>query len=62
MPVYQLFGGKSRRAANVYVHASGNDFAEVEESAREFWEQGYRYIRCQVAVPNSATYGVSGRA
>ncbi|MEZ4529546.1 MAG: enolase C-terminal domain-like protein [Thermomicrobiales bacterium] len=62
MPVYQLFGGKSRRAANVYVHASGNDFAEVEESAREFWEQGYRYIRCQVAVPNSATYGVSGKS
>ncbi len=62
MPVYQLFGGKSRRAANVYVHASGNDFAEVEESAREFWEQGYRYIRCQVAVLNSATYGVSGKS
>lgn len=61
MPVYQLFGGKSRRAANVYVHASGNDFAEVEESAKRFWEQGYRYIRCQVAVPNSATYGVSGK-
>ena len=59
MPVYQLFGGKSRRAANVYVHASGRDFAEVEESAKSFWEQGFRYIRCQVAVPNSATYGVA---
>ncbi len=59
MPVYQLFGGKSRRAANVYVHASGRDFTEVEESAKAFWEQGFRYIRCQVAVPNSATYGVA---
>jgi mannonate dehydratase len=61
MPVYQLFGGKSRRAASVYVHASGRDFAEVEESAKRFWEQGFRYIRCQVAVPNSATYGVSSK-
>jgi mannonate dehydratase len=59
MPVYQLFGGKSRRAANVYVHASGRDFAEVEDAAQAFWDQGYRYIRCQVAVPNSATYGVA---
>src|SRR5215207_5262010 len=60
MPVYQLFGGKSRRAANVYVHASGREFAEVEEAAKAFWDEGYRYIRCQVAVPGSATYGVSG--
>lgn len=61
MPVYQLLGGKCRVAANVYVHASGMDFAEVEESARAFQEQGYRHIRCQVAVPNSATYGVSSK-
>jgi mannonate dehydratase len=60
LPVYQLLGGKCRVAANVYVHASGMDFAAVEDSARAFLEQGFRYIRCQVAVPGSATYGVSG--
>jgi mannonate dehydratase len=60
LPVYQLLGGKCRVAANVYVHASGMDFAAVEDSARAFLEQGFHYIRCQVAVPNSATYGVSG--
>jgi mannonate dehydratase len=61
LPVYQLLGGKCRVAANVYVHASGMDFAAVEDSAKAFLEQGFRYIRCQVAVPNSATYGVSSK-
>ena len=62
MPVYQLFGGKVRDAAPVYVHASGMDFQEVEDSARAFMEQGFRYIRCQVAVPGSSTYGVGKKA
>lgn len=57
MPVYQLLGGKVRSAAAVYVHASGQDFAEVEERARTFMNQGYRHIRCQVAVPGLSTYG-----
>lgn len=61
MPVYQLLGGKCRVAAALYAHASGGDMAEVEESARRFMEQGYRYVRCQVAVPGLATYGARSR-
>ncbi len=57
MPVYQLLGGKCRRSAAVYVHASGRDFSEVEDDARRYLEAGYRHIRCQVAVPGYATYG-----
>lgn len=57
MPVYQLFGGKSRKAASLYAHASGSDFQELEENVRRYMEQGYRYIRCQVAVPGYSTYG-----
>jgi mannonate dehydratase len=57
MPVYQLFGGKCRQAAALYAHASGSDFTEVEDSARRYIEEGYRYVRCQVAVPGYATYG-----
>lgn len=57
MPVYQLFGGKSRKAASLYAHASGRDFQELEENVRRYMEQGYRYIRCQIAVPGYSTYG-----
>src|SRR5216683_1206223 len=57
MPVYQLLGGKSRESAPLYAHASGRDFQEVEENARSFIERGYRYVRCQVAVPGMSTYG-----
>ena len=58
MPVYQLLGGKVRRAAPVYTHASGRDAREVEEQARALIEDGFRYVRCQVDVPGNATYGV----
>jgi mannonate dehydratase len=62
MPVYQLLGGKTRQAAPLYAHASGRDFAEVEDHARRYIEQGYRYVRCQVAVPGLSTYGSGGQA
>jgi mannonate dehydratase len=57
MPVYELLGGRCRRAADVYVHASGSDVKEVEENVRKYLEQGYRYIRAQIAVPGYSTYG-----
>jgi mannonate dehydratase len=60
MPLYQLFGGKSRRAADVYVHSSGRDFQEVEDRARAFIEQGHRHIRCQVEIAGFSTYGSGG--
>jgi mannonate dehydratase len=60
MPVYQLFGGKCRRAAPLYAHASGRDFEEVEDRARRYMDQGYRYVRCQVDVPGYSTYGTAG--
>ena len=41
----------------LYCHADGRDFDEVEDNVRKFQEQGYRYIRCQVAVPGLSTYG-----
>jgi mannonate dehydratase len=57
MPVYQLLGGRVRRAADVYVHANGRDVDELEDRVREFGEQGFRHVRCQMEVPGYATYG-----
>ena len=57
MPVYQLLGGRVRRAADVYVHANGRDVDELEDRVRAFQAEGFRYIRCQVEVPGYATYG-----
>src|SRR5260221_7691517 len=60
MPLYQLLGGKVRHGADCYFHASGADFAAVEDSARRGMSQGFRHIRVQVATPGYAGYGAGG--
>jgi mannonate dehydratase len=62
MPVYQLFGGKCRRAADAYAHASGRDFRAVTDAIRAAMAKGYRHVRAQVAIPGLATYGSGGAA
>jgi mannonate dehydratase len=62
MPVYQLLGGKCRTSAQLYFHASGRDFKEVEDSARRAMERGFRHVRAQVDVPGLSTYGAAGVA
>lgn len=52
MPVYQLFGGKARRAADAYVHVKGRDAEEIEDKARARIEAGFRYIRVQPMSPD----------
>jgi mannonate dehydratase len=59
MPLYQLFGGKTRKAATVYTHASGSDLQHTEERVRALMEEGFTHIRCQVNVPGYATYGAA---
>jgi mannonate dehydratase len=61
LPLYQLLGGKCRKAVETYRHASGNNFEEVEQSARRYMEEGHRYIRAQVAIPGLETYGSGKR-
>ena len=57
MPVYDLLGGRSREAAPVYVHASGDSNEEVGDVMQKYMEQGFHHIRVQVATPGYATYG-----
>ncbi len=60
MPVYDLLGGRSREAAAVYVHASGDSNEEVGDRMQAFMEQGFHHIRVQVSTPGYSTYGSKG--
>ena len=57
MPVYQLLGGKARFAADLYAHAGGSTFEEVEDSVRSWMEKGYRNVRAQFSARKGGTYG-----
>lgn len=59
MPVWALFGGKTRSKATVYVHATGRDPAEVSERASAYIENGFTHVRCQVAIPGLTAYGTA---
>jgi mannonate dehydratase len=61
MPVYQLFGGKCRKAVDTYRHASGRTFKDVEAACRKYMALGYRHVRIQVAVPGLSTYGAAAK-
>jgi len=50
LPVYELLGGKSREAANVYVHADGPTVEKVIENMYQRIEQGYRFLRVQLGI------------
>ncbi len=60
MPVYELLGGKCRRGAMIYSHASGREIPETIDQARKIMAQGIKAVRLQVGVPGMATYGAPG--
>ena len=64
LPLYQLFGGKSRDGALVYAHATGSDLESLLDSIEDYQQQGYKAVRVQCGIPgmpkaDSAGYGVS---
>ncbi|WP_182112166.1 MULTISPECIES: D-mannonate dehydratase ManD [unclassified Actinotalea] len=59
MPVYQLLGGRSRRGALAYGHASGTTLDALMVSIRNHLDRGFRAIRLQTGVPGlGKVYGV----
>ncbi|MFO0846443.1 MAG: enolase C-terminal domain-like protein [Gemmataceae bacterium] len=60
LPLYQFLGGKCRHAVDVYRHASGQTFQDVEAACRKLMAQGYRHVRVQVGIPGYSTYGATG--
>jgi mannonate dehydratase len=60
MPVYELLGGRSRTAVEVYSHAAGATIDETLDRADALIGQGYRNVRLQVGGPGLGTYGAPG--
>ena len=48
MPCYQLWGGKCRPAAAVYLHAGGSTIEACIDDVRRKMSQGARHVRCQL--------------
>ena len=48
MPLYQLFGGKSKNGVELYAHADGMTVDEVLEDVKRLKDEGFRYIRAQL--------------
>jgi mannonate dehydratase len=61
LPVYQLLGGKSRKAVTLYAHANGESIEQTLDHAQKHIDDGFKAIRLQSAVPGlEVTYGVLG--
>src|SRR5450759_311412 len=59
LPVYQLLGGRSRRGALAYGHASGTTVETLSTSIHNLLDDGFKAIRIQAGVPGLAkVYGV----
>ena len=60
MPVYELLGGRSRAAVEVYSHAAGPTADQAVSAAEELLARGYRHVRLQVGGRGTGTYGAPG--
>ncbi len=63
LPLYQLFGGKSREGALVYAHATGTDMLDLLDTIEHYQSEGYKAVRIQCGIPGvpSDSYGVAAK-
>ena len=59
-PVYQLLGGKVRKAVPLYGHCQSMDLTQLEDQVRKYIAEGYQCTRVQLGVPEYSGYGVAG--
>jgi len=60
MPLYQLLGGASRDGIRAYGHASGGDYAALNDAVASYIDEGYTAVRVQTGVPGlGQIYGVA---
>jgi mannonate dehydratase len=60
LPVYELLGGRSRAAVEVYTHAAAPTIEETLDQAEEFIARGFRNVRLQTGQPGLGAYGAPG--
>lgn len=59
MPLYQLFGGKCREGAHVYVHADGSTVEQVIKNMHKRIDEGYRFLRVQRGIYGGVSQQIS---
>ena len=57
LPLFQLFGGRSRAGVPVYRHAEGSDVAEICDHIERYRAQGITHVRCQRGGYGGGGYG-----